>query len=408
MTRYRLAAVASHPVQYQAPWYRALARVVDLQVFFAHRATPADQAGGGFGVAFDWDVPLLDGYAHAWLTNCASRPSVDAFWGCNTPDIGERLQRGRFDAVLVNGWQLFSYWQAVRAARRAGIATLVRGDSRLAAAGAARGAAKRLVYPRLLDCFDVCLAVGDRSADYYRHYGVPEARIVRSPHCVDNVRFAMEAAAARPRSAARLALGLPAEAIVFAFVGKLVEKKRTLDYLTALDTASRGDARVYGLVVGDGPLRPALEAHVRARATPCVLGGFHNQRAIAHAYGAADALVLPSDARETWGLVVNEAMACGLPAIVSDAVGCAPDLIVEGQTGFTYACGDVAALAGLMARVAADEGLRARMSRQAAAHITQFSPEAAAAGVVTALERARPRPQSRHGMEPTHVFDAVS
>src|SRR6478609_5794440 len=79
---HRLAIVASHPIQYQAPWFRALARVTDLTVLFCHQQQPADQARAGFGVAFDWDVPLLDGYRHEWLHNRASTPDVSRATGC--------------------------------------------------------------------------------------------------------------------------------------------------------------------------------------------------------------------------------------------------------------------------------------------------------------------------------------
>src|SRR5262245_3493392 len=113
MTTVRIAAIGSHPVQYQASWYRALALHAELRVFFAHRVTAADQARAGFAVPFEWDVPLVDGYAHEWLTNVSSRPGVGTFLGCDTPAIADRLGAGRFDAVVVNGWQLLTYWQAI-------------------------------------------------------------------------------------------------------------------------------------------------------------------------------------------------------------------------------------------------------------------------------------------------------
>jgi hypothetical protein len=94
----RLAIVASHPIQYHAPIFRALARQIDLTVFFAHRATPADQAHAGFGVGFDWDVDLLSDYEHVFLRNVARKPSLEHFAGCDTPDLGRRLAEGRFDA----------------------------------------------------------------------------------------------------------------------------------------------------------------------------------------------------------------------------------------------------------------------------------------------------------------------
>ncbi len=389
--RLRLALVASHPVQYQAPWYRALAEMVELQVFFAHRIAAADHARAGFGVAFDWDVPVLEGYEYTWLDNVAARPGIDRFRGCDTPGVASIIERGRFDALLVNGWQLLTYWQAIRAARRAGIAVMVRGDSQLMTArGVVRRSAKRVLYPRLLKAFDAYLAVGARNEAYYRSYGAPASRIYRSPHCVDNDFFARSADAARSTpGGARCALGIPGDAIVFAFAGKFIEKKRPLDFLAALDAIRNVQPNAWGLLAGDGPLRDLMEEHRRRHETRCTMIGFLNQQRIATAYAAADALVLPSNGGETWGLVVNEAMACGVPAIVSDQVGCVPDLITEGETGFSFPCAEVAALAERMRWMAEDRERRRGMRAGVLRRISGFSPQAAAAGVIRALEDSR-------------------
>jgi glycosyltransferase involved in cell wall biosynthesis len=390
-SRFRLAVVASHPIQYHAPLFRSLDALVDLRVFFAHRIGAADHAKSGFGVPFEWDLPLLDGYRSEWLENRATRPGIDHFRGCDTPGIGSALERGRFDAVLVTGWNLLTFWQAIRAARRLGLAVLVRGDSQLRAVrGIVWPAAKRVIYPRLLRAFDACLVVGERSREYYQHYGVPSDRLFRSPHCVDNVFFARAADAVR-RSPLdpRQAFGIPADAVVFLFAGKLIGKKRPLDFLRALDGVPAG-LPIWGLIVGDGPLRYECEEHRRQNRTPVTMIGFLNQQQIGRAYAVADALVLPSDGRETWGLVVNEAMACGVPAIVSEEAGCAPDLVINGETGFTYPCGSVETLSDRITVIARNRELRQAMGERSANHITAFSPAAAAAGVAKALKHLRP------------------
>src|SRR5215510_15149079 len=117
----RLAVLTSHPVQYYAPLFRELAKAVDLHVYFAHRATPAEQAQAGFGTPFEWDVDLTSGYAHSFLENIARQPGTDRFAGCDTPEIGRHLRQGRFQALLVMGWHLKSYLQAALAAKRLGI-----------------------------------------------------------------------------------------------------------------------------------------------------------------------------------------------------------------------------------------------------------------------------------------------
>jgi glycosyltransferase involved in cell wall biosynthesis len=256
----------------------------------------------------------------------------------------------------------------------------VRGDSQLGDdRSALKRAIKRLTYPRFIGRFAACLAVGTRSEAYFRYYGA--RRIFRSPHFVDNTAFAAGAARARQdRAARRAAWSIPPDSMVALYVGKLVEKKRPIDLI---DAASRVPG-THALFVGDGPLRG--EAERAAAGRPVTFAGFRNQTAMPEAYAIADVLVLPSDRRETWGLAVNEAMASGLPAIVSDAVGCAPDLILPGVTGFSYPAGDRRALADALGRLVADPAATRAMGDAAKAHVTAYSVERAAAGVLQAVE----------------------
>src|SRR5258708_26105592 len=84
----RLAVVLSHPIQYYAPFFRALAERLDLHVFFGQTLTAAQQASAGFDTAFDWDVDLVSGYRSTFLNNIAARPGPVRFFGCDTPEIG--------------------------------------------------------------------------------------------------------------------------------------------------------------------------------------------------------------------------------------------------------------------------------------------------------------------------------
>ena len=392
----RVAIVASHPVQYQAPWFRALAREVDLHVFFCHRQTPGGQAAAGFGRAFDWDVPLLDGYAHDWLANRSPAPGVDRFGGCDTPDVRDRLQAGRFDACIVSGWYLKSYLQAARACWALGIPCLFRGDSQLGGSRL-KEMGKFIPYRWFLRRADAHLYVGHANRQYLRHYGVDEARLFHVPHAVDNDRFAAAADDARRSGrAAALRRGWGAEtaSTVFMFAGKLIPKKRPSDFVRALAALGAAGHDVRGVMVGSGPLQSELQVEAERGGARVVFAGFQNQTAMPDYYAAADAVVLPSDRRETWGLVVNEAMASGLPAIVSDAAGCAADLVVAGRTGFTFALGVVDDLAARMLELrqalATD---RASMTAAMAERMVRYSIPAAVRGTLDALSAvATPRP----------------
>ena len=151
-----------------------------------------------------------------------------------------------------------------------------------------------------------------------------------------------------------------------------------------MQRAANSGAAIEGLVVGDGPLRAECEALVSSGRIPVRFAGFLNQSEIAKAYIAADMLVLPSEG-ETWGLVVNEAMCCGRPCIVSDQVGCGPDLVQPGQTGAVFPWGDVDALAKLMVAFAGDEKLVQEMGVRCRQLMRDCSVQTAVDGVVAAL-----------------------
>jgi hypothetical protein len=199
-------------VQYLAPLFRRLAREVDLRVFYAHRATPSDQARAGFGVGFDWDVDLLSGYDSAFLVNRAASPSVDRFGGCDTPEIGRLLAAGSFDSVVVEGWYLKCMLQAAFAAKRRGIRVLARGDSHLLTPRSPlKQAAKAAIYPLFLRLFDAALYAGVRSRDYWLHYRYPAEKLFFSPHGVDAEWFRSRATG-EARSSLRTRLGIGPDA----------------------------------------------------------------------------------------------------------------------------------------------------------------------------------------------------
>src|SRR2546425_4634910 len=333
-TPIRLTVVATHPVEYHAPWFRwihANCPDLDLQVIYAASPTPQQQ-GIGFDREFAWDVPLTDGYPCTVVRAARSVDRFDSehFFGLNVPEIDDAIVDARPDVVVVFGWYSVTLVRAIRAARRLKIPVLYHGDTNLLSAPAGWRRPLWVAKTRwLLSSFSGFLSVGVRSAAFLRSFGMPDHRIFATPPAVDNERFA-EAASMRActnrRADARRALRFPDTAFVVLFAGKLEPKKRPLDLVEAL---GRMQPRPHLAIAGAG----ALEADVGAAADRLGVGcsklGFVNQSEMVRVYAAADCLALPSDGRETWGLVVNEALATGLPCIVSDRVGCAPDLVDE-------------------------------------------------------------------------------
>ena len=385
----RLAILSTHPIQYHSAWFRALAARpgLDVHVYYCHKATPQEQAGAGFGVEFDWDVPLLEGYPHTFLKNVADSAGHGRFDGFDTPEIKEIIRRYRYDAVVVNGWHYKSAWQAIWACWKSKVKVMARGDSHLhTPRGMAKRAVKSFAYRRFIPRFDACLAAGQWSREYFLHYGALPERIFLVPHAIDNRRFQIEAECLEPRRPdLRKEKGLDENAIVFMFSGKFILKKRPMDFVRAIERAVQRNPQIQGLMVGDGPLRASCEDLVRERKAPIRFTGFLNQSQIIKAYVASDALVLPSDGGETWGLVVNEAMACARPCIVSDSVGCGPDLVIPQKTGSIFSLGNVDALAISMLEFAGNPKRMISMGIAARSGSINYSVETAVDGIIKSL-----------------------
>src|SRR5262249_32950000 len=343
-------------------------------------ATSTDQAKAGFGVPFDWDVDLLSGYAHTFLRNIAKRPGLDRFGGCDTPEIGERFREGRFDCVLVQGWYLKSFLQAVLAAKFQRLPVLARGDSHLnTPRSVLKRTVKSAVYPPFLRLFDAALYVGKRSLAYWRHYRYPASRLFFSPHCVDGAWFAAHATP-EARAELRARLGIGSQTKLALFAGKLVPFKRPMDVIAASAHLRAAGRDLSLLVAGAGPLESDISAVARSAGVPIHMLGFCNPTLMPQAYAAADFLILPSDGRETWGLVANEALACGRPVVLSDAVGSAPDFATDGSAGRVFPVGNVRALANAIADL-----LDSRPAPEAiAAKSAAFSVERATDGIMRA------------------------
>jgi len=402
----RIAIFTSHPIQYQAPLFRALAasgRVIPT-VYFGSRHGVDVAVDAGFGKAFQWDVPLLDGYDHVFLPNTAAKPDVSRFGGVRLSHPRDLVARGQYDALLVLGWQTLAHVQMLRAAWSAGIPTIVRGESTLqrvphaGARGAVRRALwlpiRRRLYELVFERVDAFLVIGSRNRDYYRSFGVPDEKFFWAPYGVDNAWFSLpEPRRTHARDRIRAQIGVSERTIVFVGSAKLIARKRPTDLVDAVASVRRRGNDAHALFIGDGEERAAIQARAAALgiANATTIAGFVNQRELPDWYAAADSLVLPSDSRETWGLVVNEAMAAGLPVIVSDAAGCSVDLVREGDNGFTYPCGDVAALADRLSAIAElDAAGRRALGDRSRVRVKDFGIDVAVRATEAAVRAVSP------------------
>lgn len=382
----KVAVFSTHPVQYHVPWLQGLARSAGIEFKMYYGLIPdAEQQAGAFGVPFVWDIPLLEGYSWEALPSPRRRPTLQSFYGNSTPEIYGRLSKDRPEVLILTGWNALPLLQAWFAAFRLGIPMLMRCEAN---AMRHRPTWVRAIHRTYLRTFRGFLAIGESNRRFYEQNGIKTERIWEAPYFVDNARIRSAYEKDRPnREELRRRWGIAQDAFCFLYVGKLEQKKRILDLLEALRIArGEGEKRMHVLVVGSGELDERARAKTDEHKLPVSFAGFLNQTQLSEAYAVGDCLVLPSDFGETWGLVVNEAMVCGLPAIVSDRVGCGPDLVVPGETGQTFQFGNVSALAEWMRAMSSDPARASAMGDRARKRVTPFRVEAAVEGTRNAID----------------------
>ncbi|HKS96705.1 MAG TPA: glycosyltransferase family 4 protein [Terriglobia bacterium] len=387
----RLAMVVTHPIQYFAPLFRRLAErpEIDLTVLYADLVGAKPYEDPGFGKTFAWDVPLLEGYRYKALKNY--RPGhVEGALSFFSPGVIPELSGRRYDMVVIFGWSTPVCLMALAAARLRGIPVIIYGDS-VPLFERRNGWLKRSVKKRMLGALfrrvSAFLTMGTLNRAFYESYGAPLRRFFFCPYPIDNDFFAAGAAQARPRrDAIRARYGIPSNLVLLLFVGKLLGRKRPGDVLAALTRLQPCRPTLGALFVGEGELQSSLESDIRRLGLKNIfLIGFRNQTELPEVYAIADILVLPSE-HEPWGLVTNEAMACGLPVVLSNMTGASEDLVSEGENGFVYRCGDVEALAAAVEKLASDSALRERMGRCSERIIKNFSYDRCVEGVLEAVQ----------------------
>jgi glycosyltransferase involved in cell wall biosynthesis len=375
----KLCVLETHPIQYHAPVWRALQHFsVDVTVIYGSDHSVRGYHDAEFGVDFAWDADLLDGYEPVFL----------AEGGRNRRDLPDTLERMRPDAALCVGYSGAFHVRALRAVSRAGLPLFFRAETsdeardRSFAKGLARDVALRALYGRC----ESLLYIGVESRSHYERLGVAAEKLIFSPYCVDEDVFdSGELARDRERDRVRQRLGAHADDQVVLFSGKLSERKGP-DLL--LEAAARHPKMIV-VFLGDGAMRHELEALAARLGVRAQFAGFVAQRALSPWFHGADVLCLPSRVGETWGLVVNEALLHGVPAVVSDGVGCRRDLVEEGRTGRLFTRSDAESLSHALVQARSLTGTEIRSVCRAKAAL--YSTRRAAEGIAAACSRVAKR-----------------
>ncbi len=388
----RLAYIVSHPIQYQAELLRCIAAdpSVDLTVFFCSDFSLRAYRDAGFGVALAWDVPLTDGYRHVVLHRWRDTSNPGPFAPVSR-GILRALRRGvhgkTFDAVWIHGYSSINAIHGIAAARLLGLPVLLRAEPWLSDRHRSplKLHLKRLFFLALRPNIAAVLPIGTRNAEYWHSYFGARFPSFAMPYAVHNLFFKQgRSAAAATRAGLQRTLDLDPQRPVILFAGKLQARKHC-DHLLEAFLQLEGSPQPYLVIVGDGEEAASLKRHVAASgSTDIRFAGFRNQQELPGFFDLSAVFVLPSQ-HEAWGLIVNEAMAAGLPVIVSDDVGCATDLVHDGNNGVVYPFGDIAALRNALLHML-QPGVAEAMGRCSEEYIARWSYAEDVAGLKAALQ----------------------
>jgi len=371
-TPIRIAIIVSHPIQYFAPWYRALAAIpgVVLKVFFCCKWGADAYHDRDFGVEVKWDIPLLDGYDWEILK---SRKKIKSrnFWTMNNPNVGDALQRFHPEIVEIHGYAYLTNWRAVHWCNRNRIPVMLYSDSNAAAKRALwKRAAKAVVVKYFYRHLDGALFCGDNNQRYHQHYGIPRTRIFAGTMPIDRERLVASVGdPSKTRRMIRKQWAIPEDAFVVAYAGKLIPRKCPMHLLEAVHRCAQMGLAVWAILIGEGEERTAIEAFIaKHQMNNVAMVGFVNQGSIGQYYAASDVVTLMSR-YEPKGLTVPEAGCLGCPAILSDRIGCIgpSDSARPGENALVYPWSDIDALTNCIVRLYQDKALYRFMSEAARA-----------------------------------------
>ncbi|MBI9061931.1 MAG: glycosyltransferase family 4 protein [Marinilabiliaceae bacterium] len=357
MKKKRLAIISTHSIQYNAPLFVLLAKEpdIELKVFYTWSQRQTDLFDEKFGKAIEWDIPLLDGYEYTFVENKAKNPGTSHFRGIHCPTLNKEIEDWKASHILVFGWNFQAHFKAMRYFKGR-IPVMFRGDSTLLdydiksiktlvssirkktlksqisnLKSFIKFQIRKAFLTYIYSYIDTALYVGQNNKAYFKCHGLTEDQLAFVPHAIDNDRFndSPEKLYEQKATQWRSELGIKEQDITILFAGKFEPRKNPVILPIAFNLLEKNANpsmvnKIKLIMVGDGPLDEEIK--FTAQNNPNVLFiPFQNQSQMPVLYRLGNIICLPSTT-ETWGLAVNEALACGRPVIVSDKVGCANNL----------------------------------------------------------------------------------
>lgn len=369
----RMVLITELIAPYRIPVFNALARreEIDLHVVFLSRTDSSQRQWRVYEEEIQFSYEVLP----SW------RRRVGKFNVLLNRGMAESLHKFAPDVIVCGGYNYISSWQALRWAKRHRVPFALWCES-TGHDSRNKHAPMEFLKSQFVGSCDGFVVPGQSAREYLLSLGARSEDISVAPNAVDTALFARAAGAVRQREKQlRAQLALPNR--YFLFVGRLIGAKGVVDLLEAYERLSPTLREQVGLVfAGDGAMRAELESRAREIHPGRVhFAGFVHREDLATYYGLAECFVFPTRT-DPWGLVVNEAMACGLPIICTRVAGCAADLVQE--NGRLVSPEGVDELASAMEDIAAHSEIRERMARESRQVIEIYSPEKCAAGLALA------------------------
>ena len=299
------------------------------------------------------------------------------------PDIIYQLWKQQPDVIICGGWHHFTHWLALVYAQMTKTPLLIWSESTLKDERPVSNI-KHKLKTWIVNQADGFIVPGKAQKNYLTDLGAKQDRIYIAPNAVDSNFFTCETQRYRQQKT-RWKEKLGIDGCVILYVGRLIDEKGIPELLEAFTKLS-GNKQVTLVIVGDGSRSQYYHSYTQQhKLDNVVFTGFQPQSALPQYYGIADIFVFPTRS-DTWGLVLNEAMAAGLPIVCSDAAGAAPDLVVNGKNGYLVPMGDVEKLSEALQTLVSDESLREKMGLHSQKIIANYTPQKMAQKLKEAIQ----------------------
>jgi glycosyltransferase involved in cell wall biosynthesis len=380
----RLLFITSHPVQYNAPLFSYLVKHshYSIKVFYTLGANTNSIVDNGFGVKENWNIDLLCGYDYEFIENTSFHPSSITYLGIKNPSLIKNIKEYRPDGIIVYGWKHQSHFSVLNYFHGK-VPVIFRGDSTTLddCSGFSLSSYFRFIFLQwVYRKVDYVLSPGSASDQYFLKSGLKQNQIIRTEHAINNERFmSMSETEENELLELKSSLSIKENQVVFLFAGKFIDKKNPLLLIEAFEQLKKIKDNVLLLLVGNGILEKQIKERINRLpfqiASAIILLPFQDQHQIKLLYRISNVYVLPSKGpQETWGLSVNEALACATPVIVSDKCGSSKDLVKHEANGLVFKSDNCQDLIQKMEMMCNDD-FRKRLAAKATDSLEKYTYE---------------------------------